>query len=76
MSVLQYSFNSHRHWIGRRNSPFGHPPANQFSGFMPVEVLRAQARVAQIGQLHETEDHLVVTFLVFFLIYALCRITL
>lgn len=75
MSVLQYSFNSHRQWVGGRNSPFGHPPANQFSGFMPVEVLRAQRRATQPEQ-HETEDHLVVTFLVFFLIYALCRITL
>ena len=76
MSVLQYSFNSHRRWEGRRSSDFTQAPANQFLGIMSVESLQAQARAAKAEQQHEVEDHLIVTFLIFFLIYALCRITL
>ncbi len=79
MSGLQSSFNSNCQWEGKSmtNRYFknrGHEPANQFQGFMPVE--QAKARAVPASPPHEVEDHLVMTFLIFFLIYAFCRITL
>jgi hypothetical protein len=73
MSGLQSSFNSNRHWSGERVAAYCQMPANQFSGLMPVETLQAEARTAES---HENEDPLVFIFLIFFLVYALCRVTL
>jgi hypothetical protein len=84
MSGLQSSFNRNCcHWEGKKmtnttsySKNRGHVPANQFLGFMSADKLQAQARAAQAETQHEAEDHLVFTFMIFFLIYALCRITL
>ena len=75
MSGLQSSFNSNRYWIGRGAVAYCHVPANQFSGLMPVETLQAHERSTQ-AEPQDREDHLVFIFLIFFLIYVLCRITL
>ena len=78
MSALQSSFNSNRHWPSNRlTGDFGYfkntaslsrTPANQ--PFRPAAVTAAAK--TRTGR----EDHLMIYFLVFFVIYAVCRIIL